>query len=222
MITETVANILTMARRHADAETPSPTVDFTPDSELVTYFNAAYRKFLDIVLSTPGDAAISLLATKVTLTTPYSMPADFYKVIAVDYQSNNGSGQQWTTVPRFSFHKRNSYNDVNYPSYRIEAGQIVLAPATAVPVLQLWYVASGATLTSASTVTTFNGWDDYLAWEVARAIIDKEDRDPGVALGHIQEARQRIIEACANLAEAGTDCIAVVEYQPERFFDEVW
>lgn len=218
MITETVANILTMARRHADAETPSPTVDFTPDSELVTYFNAAYRKFIDVVLSTPGDAAISLLATKVTLASPYSMPADFYKVIAVDMQS----GGKWCVVPRFNFHKRNSYTDVNYPSYRIEAGQIVLAPDTATPSLQLWYVASGATLTTASTITTFNGWDDYIAWEVARAILDKEERDPGVAVGHIQEARQRIIEACSNLAEAGTDRIAVVEYMPERFFDEVW
>lgn len=220
MITETVANILIMARRHADAETPSPTVDFTPDSELVAYFNAAYRKFIDIVLSTPGDAAISLLAVKVTLSPPYTMPVDFYKVIAVDMQS--GSGGQWATLPRFSFHQRNSYNDANYPSYRIEAGQVVLAPATAVPVLQLWYVASGATLTTASTVTTFNGWDDYLAWEVARAIIDKDERDPGVALGHIQEAKQRILEACANLAEAGTDRIAVVEYMPERHFDELW
>lgn len=218
MITETVANILIMARRHADAETPSPTVDFTPDSELVSYFNAAYRKFIDMVLSTPGDAAIALLAQKVTLSPPYTMPVDFYKVIAVDFQT----GGKWRPVPRFSFHNRNSYNDVNYPSYRIEAGQVVLAPDTAIPVLQLWYVASGATLTTASSISTFNGWDDYIAWEVARAIIDKDERDPGVALGHIQEARQRILEACANLAEAGTDRIAIVEYQPERFYDTLW
>jgi hypothetical protein len=220
VITETVANILTMARRHADAESPSPTVDFTPDSELTAYFNAAYRKFIDLVLATPSDAAISLLVTKVTLTSPYTMPADFYKVVAVDMQIN---GTQWTTVRRFSFHNRNAYDDVNYPRYRIEGGQIVLVPPTATPTLQLWYVASGATLTTASTITTFNGWDDFLAWEVARYIIDKEERDPGVALNHIQEARQRIIEACANLAEAGTDRIAVVEYQAEYFFDdEIW
>lgn len=214
MITETVANILLDARRHADAETPSPTTDFTPDLELVRYFNTSYRKLVDMIVDS-GDAAVSLLVKSTTFASPYTMPADFYRVVGVDAQD----GTDWRTLKMFSFRKRNVKRDGQWPNYRLEAGQIVLSPATAVPTLKLWYVANGTTVTTSDSISTFNGWDDFIAWDVAIEILSKEERDISVALLRRNAAADRIMLICNDLNAGDTNTIIDVERYPEELTD---
>lgn len=215
MITETVVNILLDARRHADAETPSPTVDFTPDAELLRYFNAAYKKLIDMIVSS-GDGAISLLLTSTTFATPYTMPADFYRVVGVDFQDSNGD---WRALKPFNFRLRNRKRSDQFPTYRVEANQVVLSPSTAVPTLRLWYVANGGTIASNGSISTFNGWDDFIAYDVAMEILGKEERDISVAKLRRDEAAGRVMEACNDLNAGDTATIVDVERTSEDLFD---
>lgn len=220
-LNETVTNILLDARRHADAETPSSTTDFTPDAELLRYLNAAYRRFIDIVASS-GDGAISLLLKSSVTASPYTIPADFYRVVALDMTNAMGD-TPWRRVKPFTFSERNRYTDPNFPRYRIENNVIVLEPATAAPQqLQLWYVGNAGTLGSSDSINTINGWDDYLAWDVALQIMAKDERDPSVAMQMRAEARDRIEQACADLEAVDTHVISLVERQAEEMFDLWW
>jgi hypothetical protein len=214
VITETVANIILDARRHADAETPSPTTDFTPDAELLRYFNTAYRKFVDMVISS-GDAAVGLLLKSAVLTSPYSLPSDFYRLASVDLLS----GSDWREVKPFAFRQRNVYKDTSIPRYRLEGQALVLVPSTAVPTLQVWYVPDGGTATSGASINTLNGWDDFLAYDVASQIALKEDRDLSALHAFRDEAAARIMQACEDLSAVDTATIADVQRFDEDYFD---
>lgn len=223
-LSETVANIILDARRHADAETPTPTVDFTPDAELLRYLNNAYRKLIDMIIDAGGDAALSLLAKTTTVTSPYTLPADFYRLVGIDQPNVTGDGNTpWRKLKPFEFAQRNSYADPNFPRYRLVSGAIVLMPATAAPTsLQVWYLGNAGTLGSGDSINTFNGWDDFIAWSIARDILAKEDRDVSLAMAMIADARGRIEGACAELTAGDTHVIGEAEHQDEEYFDLRW
>lgn len=218
MITETVANIILDARRHADAETPTPTTDFTPDAELLRYFNTSYKKLVDMIAAS-GDAAVSLLLKSTSLASPYTLPSDFYRITGVDILDSNGL--DWRALKTFDFRHRNSKRDSQFPTYRVEAGALVLSPTTSAvtSTLRVWYVADGGSLASGGSITTFNGWDDFISYDVAIEILGKEDRDISVAKLRRDEAAQRVVEACNDLNTGDTATIADVERMPEDFFD---
>lgn len=216
--TETIANILAEARSRADAETPDPTADFTTDVELIRYANKSYKQLIDLICS-QGDAAIDLLAVSTTLTTPFVLPTDYYRLVGLD-GPNPGSISPWIALRPFQFKNRNTYTDTQFPRYRIVNGALMLTPSdSTVTSVRLWYVPVPATLTDVSSVQSFNGWDDFLVGSIAAAICVKEDRDPSPHLGYAQAAASRILEACSRLAIAEPKTIAETEHQYEEIYD---
>lgn len=216
--TRTIEDILLEARQRADAETPDPTVDFTTDVELRRYATKAYRQLLDFIMSC-GDAAIELLATEVTLTTPYALPADFYRLLSVD-AFNDTAVSQWKQLLPFQWRQRNDYSDAQLPRYRVIAGALRFSPENAAPSsVRLWYVSFPDDLAPTDTVQSFNGWDDWIVGAVSAAICVKEDRDPSPHLGLQGQAAERIRVACADLVIADTQTVAEVEHQYEEIYD---
>lgn len=212
----TVDQVITRARRMADAETSTPTTDFVTDAELLVQLNAAYREFVDLVAS-QGDAALELLATSVELPSPFYLPADFYRLIAVDLPDDTQAGR-WVDAKSFNFRDRNRfYGTRPFPRYRLVGGQLVLTPTeTAVTTLRIWYVPYVDDLIlPVDLLVTYNGWEDYLCSTLASYICAKEDRDTGPHKALRDVATARIAEACSNLVLAGTQTIAQVEWQPE-------
>lgn len=211
----TVTDILEEARMRADAETNSPTTDFVTTAELLVYFNKAYRSLLDLIIGA-SDAAVELLVTSSTLTSPYTLPADFYRVAAVDIPVNG----DWRPAKPFQFRNRNDYESESFPRYRVVNGALTFSPTTAAPAsVKLWYVAFAADKIAADSIQTFNGWDDYIVATLAADICTKEDRDPQMHLMRKAEAIGRIRDACADLMVEDTLTLAVVERQQEEYFD---
>lgn len=217
--TVTAASVILEARRRADAETLDAVQDFVTDVELLTYLSKAYRQFLDLIIAC-GDAAIGLLVDVTTLTAPYTLPADFYRLVGVDAPNDTQYGE-WMTLRPFQFAQRNDYSDTNRPRYRIVKGAFQFSPAAAAPAqLRVWYLAFPDDLElDADTLSSFNGWDDFLVGALAAAICVKEDRDPSPHLAFQGQAAERIRQAASVLSPAETLTIAEVEHQWEEIYD---
>jgi hypothetical protein len=214
----TPAAIITEARYRADAQTDTPTVDFTNDAELLTILNKATREFLDLIISF-DDAAIDLLAVSAQLPPPYNLPADFYRLIDAEVPDVTTSNR-WLSIKQFHFRERNDFEDEVRPRYRLIGGKLVLRPVSAAPsIVQIYYVPYGPELLANDVLTSFNGWDDFLVATVALHIVQKEDRDPQMMIALRQTATDRIRLACKDLVVAGTVTVARVEYQPEEVYD---
>lgn len=216
--TTTVADIIAEARLRADATTPDPTVDFTTDAELEIYVNKAWRQLRDFIILC-GDAAIDLMTVDTVLTSPYALPANFYRLVGVDGPNPTQNGQ-WLPLKQFQFRQRNDYADYERPRYRLVNGVLKFSPEGAAPPrIRLWYVAWEADVNGADTITAFNGWDDYLVGSVAAAICVKEDRDPTPHLQLVGVAAERIKLSCVDLNAGDTQVVAEVEHQWEEIYD---
>lgn len=214
----TLAAILLEARQRADAETPNTALDFTPDSELLTYANKAYRQFLDLIISC-GDSAIELLVVSATLTSPYALPADFYRLAGLDAPNPTASGT-WMPLKPYQWRQRNDFTDATRPRFRLVKGALTFSPADAVPAsLRLWYVPYPADLTSLDSISAYNGWDDFLVGSIAAAICVKEDRDPSPHVQLQGMAAARIQTCCADLLITDTETVAETEFQYEEIYD---
>lgn len=217
MLTVTAGDIITQARSAADAESATPTLDFVKDAELFLVLTRAYRELIDIIIA--EDGGLELLATSATLTTPYALPADFYRHIAVEIPGSDAN--TWKPLKQYSFRQRNDYSDVTYPRYRIVGNALLMRPSTAAPTsVRLWYVAFPAALTlSADATKSVNGWDDFLIYTLAAYICRKEDRDEQGHQSSRGEALARIRTACKDISVGDTTTIADVETQPEEYLD---
>lgn len=216
MLTVAASSIVTQARQAADAETSTPTTDHITDTELYTVLTRANRRLTDIVLA--EDGGVELLLTSATLTSPYTLPADFYRAGAVEIPDDqNGT---WKALKEFPFRQRNDFNDVSNPRYRIVGGALKLSPASAAPSsIQLWYVPVPADITSSSQVMSVNGWEAYLVAALAEYICVKEDRDPSLHVQARVEALATIRTACKDISYSDTQTIADVTAYPEEYLD---
>lgn len=217
MLTVTAGDIITQARSAADAETATPTADHVTTAELLLVLTRAYRELVDIIVA--EDGGIELLATSATLTSPYALPNDFYRHVALEIPGSESG--TWEPLRQFTFRQRNDYSDTSKPRYRIVGNTLVLAPSTAAPSsIRLWYVAFPSALTSTSDVTkSVNGWDDFLIYTLAAYICRKEDRDEQGHQASRAEALQRVRRACKDIAVGDTLTVADVESHPEDYLD---
>jgi len=216
--TATAASIISRARKHADAETSTPTVDFVTDTDALEYLTAAYRRLVDVILKGGG---IDLLLKSATLTAPtYALPADFYREASVDLP-DGAAPSGFTPLKRFNFRERLRRCDTSFPSWRIVSGAIILDPSDATPAtLKLWYIADVAVISSTATsVAVFNGWDDFLVYDIAAHIVLKEERDSSMLFGLRQAEAERIAGICKELCVVDTEVVADVQRLPEDFFD---
>lgn len=216
MLTETVANIITRARQRADAETTTPTLDFSTDAEALNYLNESGKRLWDLILSNGGS---DLLARPATLTAPtYTLPADFYKGLAVETHVDG----RWIPLRHVPFLERNNeIHDPRLPGYRLGQSLWLFPENHTAGDLRLWYVPhwSVAVLTGGPPLTMFGGWDDYLVFDVAMGIVAKEERDVSFLLNMRNDAEARIRASVAQLKLADTDRVADVMPYPEYAYD---
>lgn len=126
------------ARQRADLVNSN----FVTDAELNGYLNDSWSELYDILVSKYQNDYF-LTSTSITVTSgtsTYSLPSDFYKARGVDLNINNN---QNTPLQRYTFADRTRDSLVRYArdvKYRIQANNIVFAPAPSNNTATLWYV----------------------------------------------------------------------------------
>lgn len=154
----TLQSIATRARIHADMRASA----FVDDSEMLDLINEAYPELYDELVSAYENYyAVTATITIAPGTASYAMPADMYKLLAVDFQVANGS---YVTLFPYTEGERNTAVNSN----------------TSIPsgTIRLRYVPAPQIFTSLSqSVDGVSGWDRLLSLLVAIDMLDAEESD---------------------------------------------
>lgn len=178
--TVTIANIIERARAKADMRHSN----FISPSEALDMVNEAYCELYDMLV----QAFQNYYATTSTLsltsgTVSYSLPADFYKMIAVE--EDNGDG---------------TYNTI-FPYNELERNASIATNVNAIPntTVRLRYIPAPTLFTStAQTVDGVSGWDALLVTDVAIMMLQSEESPTDALERRRQQIYQRILSASQN------------------------
>jgi hypothetical protein len=180
--TVTILEVMTRARERFDGVGDT---DFMSDAELQKLVDAAYTELVDILVR----AEIHQFETTTTITstgvTNYSLPADHYKTLAIDYRY---ATDRYVEVPLLTFAERNRESSRYFNQYgtaevgyRVVGSEIVFSPAPATgQVFRHIYVPAPAKISAVATSTTIDGiagWDELLVIMVAISVRIKEEID---------------------------------------------
>lgn len=179
----TVQSIIDRARIHADQRGSG----FIRDSELLTLVNEVYPELYDELV---GSYETYFMTTaNVTLipgTTFYNLPANFYKLIGIDFKINNDS---YATL---------------YPFNEIDRNNTFTSAAT-IPSgeLRIRYVPAPQVFTALTdTFDGVAGWDRLLSLLLAVDMLDAEETDSTPVYRKYQRTLKRI-QDMANPRDAG-------------------
>jgi len=174
----TVQQIIDRARIHADQRGSG----FIRDSECLSLMNEVYPELYDVLVgSYENYFAASAEITLAPSTSLYNLPANFYKVIGLDYKVNNDS---YVTLYKFNENERNS----------------ALTSANSIPsgTVRIRYVPAPQVFTSVTnTFDGVAGWDRLLSLLLAIDMADAEETDSSPLYRKYQRTLQRITEMAA-------------------------
>lgn len=169
----TLQSIVDRARLHADMRGTG----FMRDAELLTLLNEIYPELYDeLVASYENYYQSTSTLNLVTGTNSYALPADFYKLIGVDFQVNNDS---YITLKPYMEAERN----------------MSLTTNTNIPtgIVRLRYVPVPTTFTALTQeVDGVAGWDRLLSLLLAIDMLDAEESDSSPLYRKYQRTLERI------------------------------
>lgn len=172
----TLQTIADRARFYADQRSAS----FVNDTEMLSLINDAVGDLYDEMVAAYGENYFASTST-VTLTagtSSYALPADFYKLIGVDFQI--GTGQYVTLVP----YPENERNRALTSTSSIPSGTV-----------RLRYVPAPTTYTALSqSIDGVSGWDRLISLAVAIDIMEAEESNTSGLRARYGRVLQRIQE----------------------------
>lgn len=210
----TLAELKTQCRERADMEESQ----FVSDSELTSYINASIAELHDLLIAAYcEDYIMEEVIVTTTSAIDYELPdgvlysaaPKFYKLRGVDVRMN--STDQWATVKRFNFNRRNEDNDsfawnllgLPYIQYRLVGSKIRFnRTPTANSQFRLFYYPVATKLVDdADEFDDLNQYAEYVILDVAIKMLNKEESDVTV-LGLQKAAMKERIEAMAKDRDA--------------------
>lgn len=203
MATFTLAQLRTEVRRRADMETSQ----FIKDAELTSYINTSIAELYDLLVQKFGNDYFfnSYSFSLVPGTESYNLPADFFKLLAVDIQLANG---EYNTVKRFELNERNKYNSTvlrgvygsSWLRYRVAGSKLYFAPIPqSSETIRIYYIPLPTTLVGDSdTFNGYNGWEEYVLVDATIRCLNKEESDISSWMAAKKNLVVRIEEAAGN------------------------
>lgn len=211
-------DIVADIRSRTDTETPTPQSDHVTDAEIRRWVQQAYREMVDIIIDHGGEEAIDVLAISTTLTSPFTLPVNFYRLVSVD-ASIDGHTRQLKRQAWRTRHHRDGLTQTT-PSFRLHGDAVQFFPSDSAPSsVTLWYIPSMSDVDLDTEVTSFNGWDEFIINAAALNVCAKEETDPTKFVAARQAAMARIITACSNLSTTETQTVLSVARYAEDYVD---
>lgn len=191
----TLQNIVDRARIHADLRGSA----FINDTEALAMLNEVWPELYDeLVMSYENYYQTTSTINIAPGTSLYSLPSDFYKLIGVDFQVNNGA---YITLKPFMESERNQSltTNTNLPS----------------GVIRLRYVPAPTTFTALSqTIDGVAGWDRLLSLLLAMDMLDAEESDSTAIARKYARTLDRIKSAAAP-RDTGFPARVTDAYKPD-------
>lgn len=125
------SNIILRARRAADMENST----FVGSQEVLDHVNDAVPELHDVLISAYGEDYFHKITAPAAFTVnlaSYALPADFYKLVGVDIETQP-SNDLWLPVRRFGERERNLGQGglptyIDFLKYRVRGQNVVFAP----------------------------------------------------------------------------------------------
>ena len=218
--TVTLAQLRTRVRERADMVDS----DFVTDAELNTYIQQSYRKLYNLIVTTFSDWYVEdpVEFTISPGTNEYTLPATFYKLVAVDYKRND----QWVEVKRYTMTERNVRTSgafrAYFPSimYRLMNGKLRFIPTDNCDgTYRYWAVNKPNVPTDdADTIDGENGWDEFVVLDAAIKCLSKEESDISVLALERAQVKEDILINANSYDEGGSE--RVEDVNADRYDDE--
>lgn len=198
----TVAQVITMAKQKADMLNSN----FVSSSEWISYCDRSWKELYDILTSKFEDyyTVMPPLVFSINAGNTYTLPADFYKMRGMDRAT---SGTEYYTIRPFTFEDRNNRRRQAlfrglYPTvrYRIIGNTLIFTPDDgSTGTYRMWYIPRATDLTTDSdTIDGVNGWEEYVAVDMAIKALQKEESDVSVLMAQKAALKQRIEDLAQN------------------------
>jgi hypothetical protein len=201
MASVTLLELRNRSRQRADMVNSK----FVTDAELNTYINASNAELYDLLINSRGENYFVLsynFTTSINQDT-YALPADFYKLMGVDFVT---SSTQAITLKAFRWQERNRfrepfYNVRNYNlMYQVRGDDLVFIPTpNGSQLIRLWYIPLPQELTlDTDSFNGINGYEEYVVIDAAIKMRVKEESPVEELLLAKESMRQRILSASAG------------------------
>lgn len=173
-----ISTIIANARIHADQRD----ANFITDAECILLLNQIIPDFYDLLLSIDDNYYISEYDFPISsaLGQNYTLPADFYKIVGVDFQTAPGN-QRITLFPYNEAERNISFTQAE----AIPSGQIVLM-----------YVPVAPTFTATTdTFDGISGWDRLLSLRLATDMMDAEESNTDRIMKKYEQTKEAIMSS---------------------------
>jgi hypothetical protein len=167
MASFTLSTLRTNIANRINFTVPAASGTFITVAQANADINASIAELYDLLVEKFGNDyyASSTTFSLVNGTAAYNLPADFFKLLGVDYQVASG---EYLTLKPFMISERNQYTrsivrglvGAEFLRYQIRGSQIVFSPTpTTTNTIQLLYIPLPTTLSAdGDTFAGFNGW----------------------------------------------------------------
>lgn len=176
--TVTVQSVVDRAKTHADMKSSG----FISDAEALAMFNECYAELYDELVGSFENYFVSESNTTIAPgTDTYNLPADFYKIVGVDFEVNSGT---FITLRPFDESARNQSITTNNT---IPSGTI-----------RMRYIPAPRIYTALSqTMDGVAGWDRLVGLLMAMDMLDAEESDSSAIARKYARTLQRVRDMAA-------------------------
>lgn len=211
----TLGDLKTRIRRQADMEFSA----FIQDAELVAMINDSCQDLYDMLIQ--AGELYKITSTTINVvpgTDTYALPADFYKLLGVDWSIGNND---WVTMRKREFAERNNFSRT--PSffrtngvleYILFGDSLQFSPQpTSNATVRVYYAPAMTILVNdADTFDAINGWESYVIADCCIKALAKEESDVSAFVMMKQDAEAKIQKLKRNRDMAQASKVADVSF----------
>lgn len=172
---------------------------FVTDTELNGWINRSAKELYDLLVTTFEAYNLSNADSAIASGNTFAVPADFYKLLGVDYIV--ALPDQLQALPRIGWQERNG----SRYGYDLRGSNVHILPYSwaAGRTFRLSYVPVLATLAAdGDSFDGIDGYEEYVILDVCLKILAKAERD-GTSFAQAKAAMKERIQASAHNRDAG-------------------
>jgi hypothetical protein len=186
---------LTAVRTAIRQRTHYESSQFVTDAELNAWINRSVKELYDLLVTTFEGYNLSTADNTIASGNTFAVPADFYKLLGVDYVV--ALPDQLQILPRIDWQERNG----SRYGYALRGSNVHILPYSwaAGRSYRLNYVPVIATLVNdGDTFDGIDGYEEYVILDVCCMVLAKADRDASQFLGQKEAMHGRILASAHN------------------------
>lgn len=209
----TVNDTVARVRNEADIATGDQANSIATDTQIILWLDRAYRRLRHLAAQ---SAALELFTTYATITTPWTLPADHYRVLGVDLVV----GTDVTPLRAWHFRDRGNFADADPPRWRVVTGVLTFLPsAPASGTVKLYYVPVPTALAAGGSFDAVNGFDDYMVQYAVMMVRKKQEYDISGDLLLLKDAEREFGNEFARMKAESTTLPDVRTESDESYYN---